>query len=141
VVPDHATLTADVRAFTDAEFDRVEAAAAQIAARPGIDGVTIKSSLRRGFPPWPRLPAGEAMLARANRLYAELGRTLAPVSSGGAADSSFASATGTPTLDGFGMEGDGAHGPDDQAHLETLAPRAYLLARMIEDVGHARKGK
>jgi glutamate carboxypeptidase len=81
------------------------------------------------------------MLARANRLYAELGRTLTPILSGGAADSSLASSTGTPTLDGFGVEAEGAHGPDDQAHMETLVPRTYLLARMIEDVGRDPKGK
>ncbi len=140
VVPDKAVLKADVRAFSAAEFDRVEAAAAAIAARPGIDGVTIKSSLARGFPPWPRLPAADAMVARANRLYAELGRKLDPMTVGSSADSSLAAATGTPTLDGFGMEGEGAHSVDDQAHFDTLTPRAYLLARMLMDVGHDPKG-
>jgi glutamate carboxypeptidase len=140
VVPDHAVLKADVRAFSAAEFDRVEAAAAAIAAKPAIDGVTIKSDLARGFPPWPRLPAADAMLARANRLYAELGRKLEPTFVGSSADSSLAAATGTPTLDGFGMEGEGAHSVDDQVHFETLTPRAYLLARMLMDVGHDPKG-
>jgi glutamate carboxypeptidase len=141
VVPDKAVVRADVRAFSNAEFDRVEAAAAAIAAKPGIDGVTIKSSLARGFPPWPRLPAADAMLVRANRLYAELGRKLEPVTVGSSADSSLAAAAGTPTLDGFGMEGEGAHSVDDQAHFDTLTPRAYLLARMLMDVGHDPKGR
>ncbi|MGZ3273656.1 MAG: glutamate carboxypeptidase [Caulobacteraceae bacterium] len=141
VVPDKAVLKADVRAFSNAEFDRVEAAAAAIAAKPGIEGVTIRSSLARGFPPWPRLPAAEAMLARANRLYAELGRKLDAVAVGSSSDASLAAATGTPTLDGFGMEGDGAHSVDDQAHFDTLTPRAYLLARMLMDVGHDPKGR
>ena len=141
VIPDKAVLKADVRAFSGAEFDRVEAAAAGIAARPGIDGVTIKSSLARGFPPWPRLPAAEAMLARANGLYAELGRKLEAVAVGSSADSSLAASTGTPTLDGFGMEGEGAHSVDDQAHFDTLTPRAYLLARMLMEVGRDPKGK
>jgi glutamate carboxypeptidase len=141
VVPDKAVLKADVRAFSTAEFDRVEAAASAIAAKPGIDGVTIKSSLSRGFPAWPHLPAADVMMVRANRLYAELGRTLEPTVVGSSADSALASATGTPTLDGFGLEGEGAHSVDDQAHFDTLTPRAYLLARMLMDVGHDPKGR
>jgi glutamate carboxypeptidase len=140
VVPDRALVKADVRAFSNAEFDRVEAAAAALAAHPGIDGVTIKSNLKRSFPPWPRLPAADALLARANRLYAELGRSLTAVAVGSSSDASLAAATGTPTLDGFSMEGEGAHSVDDQAHLDTLTPRAYLLARMLMDVGHDPKG-
>jgi glutamate carboxypeptidase len=141
VVPDKAVVRADVRAFSTAEFDRVEAAAAAIAGKPGIDGVTIRSSLARGFPPWPRLPAADAMLVRANRLDAELGRKLEPVTVGSSADSSLAAAAGTPTIDGFGMEGEGAHSVDDQAYFDTLTPRAYLLARMLMDVGHDPKGR
>jgi glutamate carboxypeptidase len=141
VIPEKAVIRTDVRALSAAEFDRIEAAAAAIAKTPGIDGVTIRSSLARGFPPWPRLPADEAMLARANRLYAELGRTLEPTVVGSSADSSFASLTGTPTLDGFGLEGEGAHSDNDQAHFDTLTPRAYLLVRMLMDVGHDPKGR
>lgn len=136
VVPDRAILKADVRAFTAAEFDRVESAAAAIAAHPGIDGVTITSALQRNFPPWPRVPATEAVLARANLLYAELGRTLVATEVGSSADANYAAESGTPVIDGFGMEGGGAHTADDYADLATLTPRAYLLARMLMDVGH-----
>lgn len=136
VVPAHALIKADVRAFTLAEFDRVEQAAAQIAATPGIDGVTITSSLQRTFPPWPHTPSTDAELARANRLYAELGRSLTPIEVGSSADVAYAAETGTPALDAFGMEGDGAHGPNDYADFATLTPRAYLLARMLMEVGN-----
>ena len=136
LIPDHAVIKADVRGFTAAEFDRVEQAAARIAASPGINGVTIKSSLQRNFPPWPRNQGTDAMIARANRHYAELRRALTSVEVGSSADVSYAAETGTLTLDGFGMEGGGAHGPDDYADLATLTPRAYLLAHLLMDVGH-----
>ncbi len=136
VIPDRALIKADVRAVTAAEFDRVEKAAAELAASPAIDGVTIKSSLQRNFPPWPHVRSTDVMLERANRLYAELGRKLTGIEVGSSADVAFAAETGIPSLDGFGMEGGGAHGPDDYADLATLAARAYLLARLIMDVGH-----
>ncbi|MEO6378752.1 MAG: glutamate carboxypeptidase [Caulobacteraceae bacterium] len=141
VVPDLAVLKADVRAFTPGEFDRVERGAAELAAHPGIDGVTIKSTLQRNFPPWPRIAITDALVARANRLYAELGRTLTPIEVGSSADVAFAAETGTPAIDGFGMEGEGAHSVDDFADFATLTPRAYLLARMLMDVGHDPKGR
>jgi glutamate carboxypeptidase len=141
VVPDRAVLKADVRAFSAEEFDRVEKAAAALAASPGIQGVTITSAMQRNFPPWPRSAATDAVIARANRLYAELGRTLTPIAVGSSADVNYAAETGTPGVDAFGMEGDGAHSVDDYADFATLTPRAYLLARMLQDYGHDPKGR
>lgn len=141
VVPAHAVIKADVRAFTVAEFDRVTQGAAALAAHPGIDGVTIKSSLLLQFPPWPHTPSNDALIARARRLYAELGRSLTATAVGSSADINYAVESGTPGLDAFGMEGDGAHGDSDHADFDTLTPRAYLLARMLMDVGHDPKGK
>ena len=137
VIPDHALVKADVRVQTPDEFDRVEKAAAKLAASPTIDGVTIASRLEKLFPPWPHAASTDALLVRANKLYAELGRQLTPISVGSSADVAYAAETGVPALDGFGLEGDGAHGPDDQADLSTLTPRAYLLARVLMDFGHA----
>jgi glutamate carboxypeptidase len=135
VVPDRATIKADVRAYSKAEFDRVEQGAAAIAAKPAIDGVTIASRLDRNFPAWPRAASTDALLDRANRLYGELGRTLTAVAVGSSADVALAAETGTPSIDGFGMEGGGAHGPDDYADIATLPQRTYLLARMLTDLG------
>jgi glutamate carboxypeptidase len=135
VIPDHAVVKADVRVQTPDEFDRIEKEAEKIAAALMIDGVTMKSRLDRNFPPWPHAASTEALLARANKLYAELGRQLSPMSVGSSADVAFAAETGTPSLDGFRMEGDGAHGVDDRADLATLTPRAYLLARVLQDFG------
>jgi len=39
------------------------------------------------------------------------------------------------------MEGDGAHSVEDFADFGSLTPRAYLLARMLMDVGHDPKGR
>ncbi len=141
IVPVHAELKADVRAYTQAEWDRVGRAAAELAAHPGIDGVTITSKLIQLFPPWGRSAAEDAIVAKAQRLYAELGRTLMTTEVGSSADISFAVQDGTPGLDGFGMEGADAHTDHDHADFNTLTPRAYLLARMVMETGHDPKGK
>ena len=140
VVPDHAVIKADVRAFTAEEFERVERSAQQLAEHPQIQGVTIKSSLQRNFPPWPHNVHADRIVARANRLYAELGRNLSTLEVGSSADVAFAAETGTPAIDGFAMEGGGAHTPQDYADFATLIPRSYLLARLLMDVGHDPSG-
>ena len=141
IVPAHAELKADVRAYTQAEWDRVGRAAAELAAHPGIDGVTITSNLVQLFPPWERSAADDAIVAKAQRLYAELGRSLTTTQVGSSADISFAVQDGTPGLDGFAMEGADAHADRDHTDFKTLTPRAYLLARMLMETGHDPKGK
>jgi glutamate carboxypeptidase len=140
VVPAHAELKADVRAFTNDELDRVEQAAAKLAATPSIDGVTIKSSMQRVFPPWPPSEHSDHVIERANLVYAEIGRRITATEVGSSADVSYAAQTGTPSVDGFGIEGGGAHSVDDYADMATLVPRVYLLTRLLMDVGHDPKG-
>ena len=140
VVPAHAELKADVRAFTTEELDRIEQAAAKLAMSPGIDGVTIKTTMQRSFPPWPHNEHTDRVIARANRLYAEIGRKVTPTSVGSSADVAYAAETGTPSVDGFGIEGGNAHSVDDYADMSTLVPRVYVLARLLMDVGHDPTG-
>jgi glutamate carboxypeptidase len=140
VVPAHAELKADVRAFTNQELNRVEQAAAKLAANPSIDGVTIKPSMQRLFPPWPPNEHSDHVIARANLVYAEIGRKVTATEVGSSADVSYAAQTGTPSVDGFGIEGGGAHSVDDYADMATLVPRVYLLTRLLMDVGHDPKG-
>jgi glutamate carboxypeptidase len=97
----------------------------------------VKASLTRNFPPWARAASTDALLARAQRLYAEIGGTLTAVSVGSSADVAFAAETGTPSIDGFGIRGGGAHSVDDYADLSSITPRVYLLTRMLMDLGHS----
>jgi glutamate carboxypeptidase len=140
VVPAHAELKADVRAFTTEELDRVEQGAAKLAASPSIDGVTITTTMQHGFPPWPHNEHTDRVIERANRLYAEIGRQLTPTEAGSSADVSYAAQTGKPSVDGFGIEGANAHSLDDYADMGTLVPRVYLLTRLLMDVGHDPEG-
>jgi glutamate carboxypeptidase len=136
VIPDHAVIKADVRAFTPEEFDRVEAGLQKLANTPVVPDVQVKASMTRNFPPWPRAASTDALLARAQKLYAEIGGKLTGVPVGSSADVAFAAQTGTPSIDGVAILGGGAHGIDDHADLSSIVPRVYLLARMLMDLGH-----
>ena len=74
-------------------------------------------------------------VARANELYAEIDRSVAPIVVGSSADVAVAALTGTPSIDGMGWLAGGAHGVDDYADLASIVPRTYLLARMLMSIG------
>ena len=135
VIPERATITVDVRAFTTAEFDRVEAGMQRLARAVTVPDVTVMATLNRGFPPWPRSASTDALLAFANELYAEIDRSLTAIVVGSSADAALAAEVGTPALDGLGAIGGGAHGVDDHADLTTFVPRIYLLARLLMEIG------
>ena len=135
VIPDHAIVKVDVRAYTSEEFDRVERRANELAAQTSVPDVKVAVTMERTFPPWPHVPSTDALLARARAVYAEIGGKLTAVSVGSSADVALTAEAGTPSIDGFGLLGDGAHGPDDHADLRSIVPRVYLLARFVMDLG------
>ena len=134
VIPDQATAKADVRAALPEEFDRIEKDLARVSANKLIPDTEVKTSLLRGLPPMPQTPESDKLVAIAQGIYAELGRTLTIEGSGGAADASLSAGVGTPTLDGFGIVGGNIHTPEEYAEVESVAPRIYLLSRMIMEL-------
>ncbi|MGR2708711.1 M20/M25/M40 family metallo-hydrolase [Pseudomonas sp. AU10] len=134
VIPDQATAMADVRAALPEEFDRIEKDLARVSANKLIPDTEVKTSLRRGLPPMPQTPESDKLVAIAQGIYGELGRKLTIEGSGGAADASLSAGVGTPTLDGFGIVGGNIHTPEEYAEVESVAPRIYLLSRMIMEL-------
>ncbi|UVE47788.1 M20/M25/M40 family metallo-hydrolase [Pseudomonas chlororaphis] len=134
VIPDQATAKADVRAAVPEEFDRIEKDLARVSANKLIADTEVKTTLQRGLPPMPQTEQSDALVAMAQGIYGELGRKLTIEGSGGAADSSLSAGVGTPTLDGFGIVGGNIHTPEEYAEVESVAPRIYLLARMIMEL-------
>jgi len=54
--------------------------------------------------------------------------------SGGGTDGNYAAAVGTATLDALGPVGGGAHSQDEYIELEKIAPRIYLLTKLLMDL-------
>ncbi|WEF30898.1 glutamate carboxypeptidase [Pseudoduganella chitinolytica] len=135
VIPDRATAQADVRVMQPEEFDRVERDMRRLAARQLVPEARVEIALKRSFPPMPPSPTTDALARTASAIYAELGRKLTLESSGGAADSSLVFAAGVPTIDGLGIVGGGIHTAEEYAEVDSIAPRIYLLARLIRQFG------
>lgn len=133
VIPDAAHAQADVRVAVAEEFDRIDKDLARISANKLIPDTQVNAKLRRGFPPMPQNAATDGMAARARAIYGELGKKLTLEGSGGAADASLIAAAGVPTIDGLGIVGGGIHTPEEYIEVDSIAPRLYLLARLIMD--------
>src|SRR5450830_976588 len=134
VIPDTAVVRGDMRVREVAEFTRVEQAMAQLSHKQLIAGTQVTTSVNRGMAPMSDNPATQALAARAQAIYGELGMKLTMEGSGGAGDANYTSGVGAPTLDGFGIVGGNIHTENEYAELNSIVPRLYLLTRMIEDL-------
>ncbi|WP_426565128.1 M20 family metallopeptidase [Angustibacter sp. McL0619] len=131
-VPAGARFAVDVRAWTTAEQERVDAALRGL--RPVLPGaeVHVNGGINRApLEEKSSLPLFERAQAVAARLgLPELTRAAV----GGASDGNFAAGVGTPTLDGLGAVGGGAHAEDEHVLVDRLADRTLLLRVLIEDL-------
>src|SRR3954447_16918263 len=135
IIPDSAEAKGDVRVFIPEEFDRVERDLANVSQAKLISDTDVKVSLARNFPPMAKNAGTDALAAKAQAIYAEIGHKLTLEGSGGAADSSLSAGVGTPSLDGLGIVGGEIHTPNEYAEVESIVPRFYLLAQLIIELG------
>jgi len=131
-VPSSAEVAVDVRAFSVEEQQRVGAGLA--ALTPHLQGTSLR--VERG-PESPPLPpeASRDLFARAEQAAARLGMApLRGVAVGGGSDGNWTAAVGTPTLDGLGAVGGGAHADDEHVLADSMPERAALLAELVADL-------
>ena len=131
-VPGTGAFAVDVRAWDAAEQERVDAAMRSL--RAVLPGAVLEVTGGPNRAPL-AASASAALFARACSVAAELG--LPPLTSarvGGGSDGNFTAGVGTPTLDGLGAVGGGAHADDEHVLVAELPRRAALLAALIDDV-------
>jgi len=131
-VPASSSFSVDVRARSVAEQDRVHQE--MLALQPRLPGaiVTVLGGVNR--PPL-EAEASRELFERASRIARELG--LPPLRAqavGGASDGNFTAGVGTPTLDGLGATGGGAHADSEHVIVDELPARTQLLTALIADL-------
>jgi glutamate carboxypeptidase len=133
VVPSSATVEIDVRAPTAAELDRVVDA---LHARDSRCAVRRRCYVRA---PMPRLPSTDPLLAIARRVGAALGIAIEEGATGGVSEGNLTQSAGTPTLDGLGAVGAGAHAPHEHISVASLIERTALHAGMLVELSSDRR--
>lgn len=130
VVPQHCRFAVDLRVVSAADGE--DYASRILGLRAAQDfRVTVTGGMNR--PPYaPQV--GAALYAHARALARdELGFDLGEVPlTGGGSDGNFTAALGIPTLDGLGIDGDGAHTLQEYGLISSIAPRMRLMQRLLE---------
>ena len=129
VVPERAEMDVDFRVSRMSEVERLMPAILNLP--PVIPGARLAISGQLNRPPMERTATMIATFEQARRLGESLGLKLEEGATGGGSDGNFTAALGTPTLDGIGARGDGAHASHEHIIIESLAERAALLATIF----------
>jgi len=129
VVPAMARITVDVRVEQPGEEQRLAAAFAALTT--SVPGAIIEVTGGVDRPPMPS-SASATLFPVAVAAGAAIGMgEVVGVGVGGGSDGNFTAAIGVPTLDGLGAVGGGAHADHEYVLVDTLVPRAHLLAAII----------
>ena len=143
VIPDLATAVADVRVLRVADYDAVERAFRERATTKLVDDAQVERGFERRRPPLEPSTAARATAKTAQSIYSELGMKLEhqETGSGAGTDAAFAAASGkAAVLERFGLAGFGFHSSEDEyVELDSIAPRLYLLTRLIMETSRAKR--
>ncbi|HXO69094.1 MAG TPA: M20 family metallopeptidase [Bradyrhizobium sp.] len=129
VIPEQAYAEVDLRVTTIADADEFVAKILNMKSK--TDGVTVKVTGELNRPPYEKGNAGAALYEHAKALAAEIGFDLVDTFTGGGSDGNF-TAPFTATLDGLGVDGEGAHTHTEQLYISSIEPRARLLHRLYQ---------
>jgi glutamate carboxypeptidase len=132
VVAAQAGCEIDLRVSSGRDGEIMQARILGLAARTAGCTVTVEGGMNR--PPYVENPAIVALYEMARAIAGEVGLTLPRQHRSGGSDGNFTAARGIPTLDGLGCPGAGAHAAHEHILWRQLAPRAALMARLLESL-------
>ncbi|MGA9865049.1 MAG: M20 family metallopeptidase [Acetobacteraceae bacterium] len=130
VIPPEAGCEIDLRVATAADGEEMERRILGLTARTPGCRVLVEGGMNR--PPFAETAEIAALYRRAHETARAVGVALPKQSRGGGSDGNFTAALGIPTLDGLGCPGAGAHVSSEHILWPELAPRAALLAGLLE---------
>ena len=143
VIPAEATAQADARALRVADFTALEKAMQDKIGNKLLPAskVELKFEVRR--PPLEANDTARKLAAHAQGIYDQelkLPMKVMNKATGGGTDAAFAALKAKGgVIEGFGLSGYGAHSNDaEYVHIDTIVPRLYLTARMIQDLSRGQ---
>jgi len=129
VIPEQAYAEVDMRVPTLMDADELVPKILDLKSH--TEGVSIRVVGELNRPPYEKSNAGAALYEHAKTLAAEIGFDLVDTRTGGGSDGNF-TAPYTATLDGLGVDGQGAHTHYEQMYISSIEPRARLLYRLYQ---------
>jgi glutamate carboxypeptidase len=105
-----------------------------LSLRPTGNDVQLRVTRGVTRPVWEPDEHGMALFGTARQIAQSIGFDITPQSAGGGSDGNFTGAMGIPTLDGLGVQGAGGHTLEEHLLLDSLVPRAKLMAGLLQVV-------
>jgi glutamate carboxypeptidase len=133
VIPAEAWVSVDVRAIDPEGAQAITRALTDLSS-PTIPGTRVEVSGHISYPPMAATPAVRFLAELARDSARELGFDINDVATGGASDANVVASLGVPVLDGLGPIGGLDHSPDEYIEAESFAPRAAMLAGLIQRI-------
>ena len=102
-----------------------------LSLKPKLPGAKLEITGRIASPPLVKTKENAALFEKVKEVGKRLGIALTDGMSGGGSDASFASAVGTPTIDGLGADGEGLHAIGEHVIIRSLPERGMLLTAIL----------
>ncbi|HEY9239395.1 MAG TPA: M20/M25/M40 family metallo-hydrolase, partial [Burkholderiaceae bacterium] len=140
IIPDAATLNADVRYAQNDDLEAMLKTLEERAQQKKLPAAEVKLTVTRGRPAFNAGAEGRKLIDKASAFYREAGGTLeVDERSGGGTDAAYAALSGKPVIEGLGLPGFGYHSDKAEYVLVDAIPRRlYMAARLIMDLGAGR---
>ena len=133
VIPQHCRISADLR-VRDAESGREMRGEDPRACSRYDPDVKLEVTGGMNRPPFEKIAGdrGAASSTRRASRARSASSSRTPTMTGGGSDGNFTAALGVATLDGLGIDGDGAHTHWEHALISSIEPRLRLMQRVLE---------
>ncbi|MCU4118305.1 glutamate carboxypeptidase [Variovorax sp. N23] len=140
IIPDAATLNADVRYAQNEDLEAMLKTLEERAQQKKLPAAEVKLTVTRGRPAFNAGAEGRKLIDKASAFYREAGGGLeVDERSGGGTDAAYAALSGKPVIEGLGLPGFGYHSDKAEYVLVDAIPRRlYMAARLIMDLGAGR---
>jgi glutamate carboxypeptidase len=131
VIPEHCRINADMRVLDLASARELEARFHRLRSPDPDVEIAVTGGMTR--PPFERGPHIDLLFDKAAAVAATLGIALESAPrTGGGSDGNFTAVMGLPTLDGLGVDGDGAHTHQEHLLVSSIEPGTRLFQRLFE---------
>jgi glutamate carboxypeptidase len=131
VVPQHCHISVSLRIPDPAAGEELEKRI--LGLKPFDPDVKLAVTGGLNRPPLKKSAASNALYHHAQAIARNIGFVLQEAGlRGGGSDGNFTAALGVPTLDGLGIDGDGAHTEWEHGLISSIEPRTMLMRGLLE---------
>jgi glutamate carboxypeptidase len=140
IIPDEATIMANVRYLNPADIDSMAKTLTERAAKPRLPESKISINVELGRPAFNANTEGKRLIQKAVDIYKEAGFELTVITAtGGGTDAAYAALSGKPVVEGLGLPGFGYHSNNaEYVMIDAIPRRLYLASRMIMDIAQGK---